>query len=183
MTSPVALTRPDGSVHAYACGRCGMVGGGGTWRGPDSVTGLCCAHPDDSRSDAERCCTCTTCGAVTETGAPWCAACEAKSRVERDAEKARAVALPPAAAPPADDVEAIYDVVMEGGVRLEVVIVDDHGVFYEGRCAYRDAEKPEFNRDFTEALQRNPMACLTSVLFSVAHYLQADIVSVTRRAS
>lgn len=183
MSNPFPLTRPDGTVHAWACGCCGTVGCGGWHQGPDPVTGFCCAHPDDARADAERCCTCSTCRAHTEPGAPWCAACAEKSRAEKAAEKAHAVALPPAvpASPTADDVEAIYDVVMEGDVRLEVVIVDDHGVFYEGRCAYRDTENPENNRDFAEALQRNPMACLTGVLFSVAYYLNADVVSVTRR--
>lgn len=182
MSDPFALTRQDGTIHAYACGRCGQVGGGGSWCGPDPITGFCCVGPDHSREDAMRCCTCRCGVPVRETGSIDCAACHEKWQAECAAEEARAEALPPVT-PPSDVVVDVFDLELFGGLKLEIRVEEDGLDFYVARCAYRNAERPEASRDFSCAGQRNANYAVTEVLNQVHFHLCADIVSLVRRPS
>lgn len=87
MTAAVPLTKPDGTVHAYACGNCGFLhcgwSHGGGWNERDV---------EMTRAEAERCCVCEKCSRIIGTDnlfARECDACRAASAAEM---KARAVA-------------------------------------------------------------------------------------------
>lgn len=71
MTTPIPLTKPDGTVHAYACGNCGFLhcgwSHGGGWNEHDA---------DRTRTEAERCCTCRKCGVFVGSSVRYsCEAC------------------------------------------------------------------------------------------------------------
>lgn len=74
MSDPVAVTLPDGTVRAWACGRCLSVGLASHRMGPLLIA--------LSRRSAESCCLCVDCRAVPATpleeGNPWrCPRCAA----------------------------------------------------------------------------------------------------------
>lgn len=60
--NPIPLSAPDGRVYAYACGVCHNVQAGAyamaPWPASDPHENL----TEDSKRDATRCCTCSTCG-------------------------------------------------------------------------------------------------------------------------
>lgn len=64
---PIAISSPDGKVYAYACSVCHHVGiSGRLLYAPEG--GLPERIVESSRADAERCCTCYTCGARVKHG-------------------------------------------------------------------------------------------------------------------
>ena len=65
MTRPIPLATPEGLVLAYACGDCSRVAHSGDSLAPTQEEALA-AEAESSRSVAERCCTCSTCGAATD---------------------------------------------------------------------------------------------------------------------
>ncbi len=75
--TPIPLASPDGTVYAYACGACNHVGGTG-----EALVRVEPGHfAENSRVDAESCCTCFDCGVplTAEEGRGLnCAACNAK---------------------------------------------------------------------------------------------------------
>lgn len=93
--TPIPLSSPDGTVRAYACGRCERLGRGG-------IAPLRGADPNVHRVEGEResyhaawwCCRCTTCKAAGEI---WprtmCAACHKAEEERHKAEIAEGLAL------------------------------------------------------------------------------------------
>lgn len=63
--APIPLAAPDGTVYAYACGWCRKVRVAGE-RMVDHDDALVAASAESSEADAERCCTCSRCGAHSE---------------------------------------------------------------------------------------------------------------------
>lgn len=81
MTAPVPLSTPTGAVVAYACGGCGRVAHGGDSLAPTAEEALA-EEAESSRNEAERCCTCASCGAAAER--EWhCASCSWRIRFWR----------------------------------------------------------------------------------------------------
>lgn len=86
MSAPIPLAAPDGTVYAYACGRCHNTFATSTMRPRADVGALA----RQSMRFAARCCTCD-CGAPADL-TEWrriCAACAAR---EVEARRARAEA-------------------------------------------------------------------------------------------
>lgn len=84
MSSPITLSAPDGTVYAYACGRCRSVHAGSTQHPRADVARLAAEY----QRRAARCCTCD-CGAPADP-TEWqriCAACAAR---EVEVRRARA---------------------------------------------------------------------------------------------
>lgn len=79
--NPIPL-RHKRRVYAWACGRCGKVGGNGSFSGyaPDQVAIRIKRFADNSKSDAARCCLCSDCRAVELPARTYglCPACDAK---------------------------------------------------------------------------------------------------------
>lgn len=77
--TPIPLSAPDGTVYAYACGRCRQIGGGisKSSRPKDEAVAFAAEW---SHRDADRCCRCSTCqsGLPVDVAFGWCAECEAK---------------------------------------------------------------------------------------------------------
>ena len=75
MIRPIPLAAPDGTVYAYACGRCHRVAGGTHVPGPVSPVARLAGY---SLERATRCCVCP-CGAPSGDGL-WrkCADCDAR---------------------------------------------------------------------------------------------------------
>ena len=66
MSSPITLSAPDGTVYAYACGRCRRV-----WASGHSTAEVqdVAEMADRYREETERCCVCSECGAEVDDGA------------------------------------------------------------------------------------------------------------------
>ncbi len=76
MSAPIPLAAPDGTVYAYACGRCHRVAGGVHVPGPVSPVARLA---ELSLHRATRCCVCQ-CGAPMSPASRWraCDACSAE---------------------------------------------------------------------------------------------------------
>lgn len=61
--NPIPLTSPDGRIYAYACGVCHNVPASSYALGPWPANGPRERLAESSMVKAERCCTCSTCGA------------------------------------------------------------------------------------------------------------------------
>ena len=81
MSSPIPLSAPDGTVYAYACGRCHRVAAGENVH-PSRLARL-------SLERATRCCVCQ-CGAAMSPTSRWraCDACCAKHDAKLAAQRA-----------------------------------------------------------------------------------------------
>lgn len=80
--TPIPLTLPDGTIHAWACSQCKFV------QASHQGRAWCYADAEHTRREAEHCCTCRTCRAPVEIGTWECSSCEAKDRARRDASAA-----------------------------------------------------------------------------------------------
>ena len=82
MSAPIPLAAPDGTVYAYACGRCHNVCAGSTMRPRADVEALASSY----HRRAARCCVCD-CGAPVDP-VVWnhkCRPCADRERVEAEA--------------------------------------------------------------------------------------------------
>jgi hypothetical protein len=91
----IPLAGPDGTVYAYACGRCRRVARGISRMVDTYDDEIVADMAEHSRADAESCCTCQKCKGVREGaglfGASFlCAACEAADAPLREARIAEA---------------------------------------------------------------------------------------------
>lgn len=144
MTAPIPLTKPDGTVHAYACGHCGFLhcgwSHGGGWNERDA---------DRTRTEAERCCTCHKCSAFIGSSVRYsCETCDAAWAAEmakRDAEHA-ALATESVAAEDAEH----YTLTVNGHA-LDVAVEDEFGVYTRATVRHRDADDPTRNGDWSES--------------------------------
>ena len=66
MSAPIPLAAPDGTVYAYACGRCRRV-----WASGHSTAEVqdVAEMADRYREETERCCVCGECGAEVDDDA------------------------------------------------------------------------------------------------------------------
>lgn len=81
--NPIPL-RHKRRVYAWACGRCGKVGGNGSFSGyaPEQVAIRVQRFASNSKADAAGCCLCSDCRAVELPTRTYgsCPACEAKNK-------------------------------------------------------------------------------------------------------
>ena len=120
---PFPLTRPDGTVHAWACGRCGIVGGGGTWRGNGGdELAFNSERPEQSKLLAEQCCVCN-CGAPVDRTVIGlgCASCNERDRVAR-------VSRASDAEPVEETVQSDMDIERALGIARRIADPDDGSV-------------------------------------------------------
>ena len=94
MTSPILLSAPDGTILAYACGRCFLVERGGTPIGILSKEKMVYRAQRD-KAYAEQCCCCQTCTkplvALVRYG--YCEECEYKNHLEAEAREVEISAM------------------------------------------------------------------------------------------
>ena len=92
MSSPIPLSAPDGTVYAYACGRCRRV-----WASGHSTAEVqdVAEMADRYREETERCCVCSECGSEVDDdarGDRTCTRCHeetmARHRAHREAHHA-----------------------------------------------------------------------------------------------
>lgn len=89
MSDPMPLTAPDGTVYAYACGRCRRVKGGSEYASRVYSDDEVAQMANHSRNDAERCCTCRGCGASIDEPYGMCAPCKAADEERRRVREAQ----------------------------------------------------------------------------------------------
>jgi hypothetical protein len=92
VSTPIPLAAPDGTVYAYACGRCNRVSVMGHTLMPVEDIG---GQAERSREEAADCCVCRTCGAPVEAenrGYRSCVQCDEACRAKNRAEAAARVA-------------------------------------------------------------------------------------------
>lgn len=176
------LTRPNGQVHAWACGVCGGAGGSGgvtlTEEGRRHFVDL-----DHSKAAAERCCRCHTCkvaqasmGFSTE-----CPGCKARSDAKAAEERAAAVALTETSVP-APEAEHYEMAACGDRVVIEVERDEDRGICNTATVRYRPEGRPEHNRDF-RAMSRSTAGAVLEVALASLHLVgDGDDVPTLRRA-
>ena len=171
MSRPIPLTKPDGTVHAYACGVCGTIGGGGVARLTDE--GATAVTEDSSRDDAERCCVCRTCRAPSPY-ATECADCRAKWQAKMDVLAAERAALTTTSVA-AEDAEH-YTLTVNGHA-LDVSVEDEFGVYTRATVRHRDADDPTRNDDWSKA-SRCGVAAILEACIGAAHRFDAEEVTL-----
>lgn len=187
--NPMRLTRPDGSLHAYACGQCGVVGGGGSVRGSgDPRIGFIALEGDETLAEATRCCTCSSCGAGVPGGSVECDACREKRCARMEAESAARIALPVGRVALDTDGEtpvASYEVVFgfEAGPTVTVTVtttMDGRG-FFSAWLPYRSERAPQTNHDFSHSLSRREADAFWQVVGDASAHLSADDIRSVQR--
>jgi len=175
MTAPIPLTKPDGTVHAYACGHCGFLhcgwSHGGGWNERDA---------DRTRTEAERCCTCHKCSAFIGSSVRYsCETCDAAWAAEmakRDAEHA-ALATESVAAEDAEH----YTLTLNGHA-LDVAVEDEFGVYTRATVRHRDADDPTRNDDWSKA-SRCGVAAILEACVEAAYRFDAEEVTLVPKGA
>jgi len=175
MTAPIPLTKPDGTVHAYACGHCGFLhcgwSHGGGWNERDA---------DRTRTEAERCCTCHKCSAFIGSSVRYsCETCDAAWAAEmakRDAEHA-ALATESVAAEDAEH----YTLTLNGHA-LDVAVEDEFGVYTRATVRHRDADDPTRNDDWSKA-SRCGVAAILEACIGAAYRFDAEEVTLVPKGA
>lgn len=176
------LTRPNGQVHAWACGICGGAGGSGGVTLTEEGR-RCFVDLDHSKASAERCCRCRTCKvAQASMGFSYeCPGCKSRSDAKAAEERAAAVALTETseAAPEAER----YELAACGDrVVIEVERDEDRGICNTATVRYRPEGRPEHNRDFS-AMSRSTAGAVLDVAGQALHLVgDGDDVPTLRRA-
>ncbi len=175
MTAPIPLTKPDGTVHAYACGHCGFLhcgwSHGGGWNERDA---------DRTRTEAERCCTCHKCSAFIGSSVRYsCETCDAAWAAEmakRDAEHA-ALATESVAAEDAEH----YTLTLNGHA-LDVSVADEFSVYTRATVRHRDADDPTRNDDWSKA-SRCGVAAILEACVEAAYRFDAEEVTLVPKGA
>lgn len=175
MTAPIPLTKPDGTVHAYACGHCGFLhcgwSHGGGWNERDA---------DRTRTEAERCCTCHKCSAFIGSSVRYsCETCDAAWAAEmakRDAEHA-ALATESVAAEDAEH----YTLTLNA-LALDVAVEDEFGVYTRATVRHRDADDPTRNDDWSKA-SRCGVAAILEACVEAAYRFDAEEVTLVPKGA
>lgn len=175
MSNPIPLTKPDSTVYAYACGACGCIGGGGTVVGGSS--NWTAVPAEDSRGRAESCCRCRHCDTIERNCGSACKACQARIDAEWAAQRAAHVAL--AETSVAAESTEKWTLTLNGAV-VEIGLDDSDYpcTFYTATARFRDPERPENNRDWSQPLQRNGIAALLHAAEEASYFLDAETVSL-----
>lgn len=186
--NPIPLKRPDGTLHAYACGRCNVVGCAGSVRGSgDPAGGWVALDAEETLRAAEQCCTCRVCEKPAQPGSGECDACAERRRAERAAVDAVYASLPEFKAPLPETPVASYAVTLadESGEveHITITTTSDGGGFFSAWCAYRSARAPENNRDMMHSLSRREADAVWHVMGEVCDHVMAETVeSLVRTA-
>lgn len=184
------LYRPDGTLHAYACGQCGVVGGSSSVRGSgDPARGFIAVQGEETRDDAERCCTCA-CGSRMPGGEFECEGCRMARCARLAAEQAAREALPPdrvAADTDGETPVASYEVTFglsyDETETVTVTTTEDGRGFFSAWLPYRNKRAPQLHRDFSHSLSRREADAFWHVVCDVSVHIQAeDIRQVARKA-
>ena len=172
MSRPIPLSKPDGTVYAYACGACGCIGG-------SSVTCLtekgATAVPENESFDyATRCCVCRVCSAPSPY-ATECADCRAKWRAQRDAEDAERAALTTTSVAAED---ADHYTLTVNGHALDVAVEDEFGVYTRATVRHRDADDPTRNGDWSESSRCGGSAILGACAAAASRFDAEEVTLV-----
>lgn len=112
--TPIPLTLPDGTLHAWACGRCKTVNSSNQKRA------WCYADVEWTFREAQMCCTCHTCRVPVEVGEWSCAQCSAKSQADRAVQEATAASA--VSAHESRESETWRAIFVDGERRVEVEV-------------------------------------------------------------